>query len=121
MTPADLDLLGKVALGVAGGAVTVGGWLFHRVVKEHDDKIAALTKSIEDKVDQDDHDRQRDHVVEIFKRLGSIDVSNAEIRAQMSRFASDIESEKRERADVSRELNAKLDRLLDRILPRTQR
>ena len=108
--PDDAGLLEKAVTWIAAGAASLVGLVWgdmkHRVGK--------VEKALEFKAEKNELDRQRGHVEKIFDRLGRVELAAAEIRQQMLAYTSDIESEKRTRAEANRALNDKLDRLLER-------
>lgn len=66
-------------------------------------RIDELNKAV---IDHESEDRRRhEEIIRVTTRL----------ETQMSRFVSDMESEKRTRADVNKEIFLKLDRIGDRL------
>lgn len=61
------------------------------------------------------HQMIREHDAEDRKRHEEVIRVTTRLDTQMGRFLSDIESEKRTRADVNKELFGKLERIVDRL------
>lgn len=67
-----------------------------------------------DRIDET-HKALHDHEMEDRRRHEEVIRSTTKLETQMGRFLSDIESEKRTRADVNKEIFLKLDRIGDRL------
>jgi len=88
------------------------------------DRMAAQKLVIEGKADLDELNRQRDHVGNIFEKLGLVEREVTEIKTQMGRVVSDIESEKRTRSETNKEINGKIDQItgkIDQLIERRNR
>ena len=95
-----------IAAAAASLVALVWGDMKHRV--------GGVERALNNKADKQEVDRQRGHVEKIFERLGTVELTAAEIRQQILRYSANLESEKRSRAEANRELNDKLNKLLDR-------
>ncbi len=78
------------------------------------DRMAAQKLVVNHKAEADELNRQRDRVTKIFEKLGLVEREVTEIKTQMARVVSDIESEKRTRSETNREITGKLDQLIER-------
>lgn len=75
---------GGIALGAVASAIAgIGGWLFRRVIRKHDEEIAAIKKGISDvsakvdsKVDKETWEQNRvearENVIELHKKIEQI-------------------------------------------------
>lgn len=98
--PADAVLSGG-AIGVAilGALGWLARWAWNHTHERIDEYARALAK-------HEDEDRKRhEEVIRVTTRIDT----------QMGRFISDMESEKRTRADVNREVFRKLDDINERM------
>lgn len=106
---------------LAGGALVIGlagfimRWAWTHTHKRIDDTHAEMQRTTTELFEQlrehDHEDRSRhDEVIRVTTRIGT----------QMERFISDLDSEKRTRSEVNRELFVKLERITDRLSDRRE-
>lgn len=85
-------------VGGLGSAITIAGtWAWNHTHK----LIADTNMEVDKKADKDEMLTQRRHVERIYDNLKTIEVSAAHIHEQMARVTSDMESEKRTRANAT--------------------
>lgn len=106
---------------VTGGALVIGvagfilRWAWTHTHKRIDDTHAEMQRTtsaiFEQMREHDREDRSRhDEVIRVTTRIST----------QMDRFISDLESEKRTRAEANKEIAVKLERINDRLADRRE-
>lgn len=108
----------KTALDWAWGVVLALLGILHRV---HNKQMQDIREAVGGKAENSEMTRQRDNIGDIFdkieatnSRIGKIEVSAARIETQVGHIASDIESDKRDRAQSTQNVMDALNRLESR-------
>lgn len=135
-TPDDPNFWSKTA----AAAAAIASALAAAVWGDMKMRVGKVESKLDGKADQTEMDTQRKNITKLFEGQASLkDFVHLEVKElgrqvtqmekvairleeQMGRFASDIESEKRTRAEANRQINDKLDELMHgierRIKPR---
>jgi len=110
-TPEDLTLWGKIAAWMAGTAVTLTAVVWGDMKR----RVGKVEKNLECKANKTEMEHRRTDIGKLFETTVQIQIDIATIKQQVSRVGSDMESEKRTRTEINREILAELRTILDKI------
>lgn len=82
-------------------------------MKDIETSVKELGSEVKLKASDIELQRQRDHIESLFEKTQEIDLKVTRTAAGVDRIAADLESEKRTRADTTREVLRKLDKIME--------
>ena len=107
----DAAFWAKLAVGVAGVALTLAGAMWADLRR----RVARIEGTLEKKADRCDMQQRRSDIKELFETTTEVKIDVATIKQQVNQFASDLESEKRTRAEINKEIMHELRLIREKI------